>query len=151
MSDIDMNLSANSPLDASASAPRPALRPVQVLLVEDSPVIRDSLIDLVESDHRCMVGRTTDGETEARAALQGHDFQIAIIDLQLREGSGLNVLSWLQHQPDPPLRIVLTNFAEPRVRAQCLALGADYFFDKSREFEEVSTAIDRYLSTLDNI
>ncbi|MFT4173857.1 MAG: response regulator [Rhodocyclaceae bacterium] len=119
---------------------------VQVLLVEDSPVIRDSLIDLVESDVRCVVSHSTDSETAARAALREGHFQIAIIDLQLREGSGMNVLAFLQHDPAPPLRIVLTNFAEPRVRAQCLALGAEYFFDKSREFEEVSTAIDRYLS-----
>ena len=123
-----------------------AKQKVSVLLVEDSPLIRDSLIDLIESDARCTVGFTSDNETQAKEALARDEYDIAIIDLQLREGSGQGVLRFLQQQANPPLRIVLTNSAEPRIRVQCLALGAEYFFDKAREFEEVSVAIDRYLA-----
>ena len=38
--------------------------------------------------------------------------------------------------------IVLTNYAFPQYRAKSLALGADYFFDKAREYHRVREVLD---------
>lgn len=123
---------------------------VPVLLVEDSPLISRSLIDLLEEDGRCRVAHVSDTESDATAALASQACRIAVIDLQLREGSGLGVLKFLQHRPDPPITIVLTNFARPEIRAQCRALGAHHFFDKSREFDLVVPAIQAFLDGASN-
>lgn len=127
--------------DANPSIAEPAA----VLLVEDSPMISRSLTDLLEDGGRCKVVRVVDTEPAARAFLEHEGCRVAVIDLQLREGSGLGVLRFLRERPDRPLTIVLTNFARPEVAAQCRALGAHHFFDKSREFLEVMPAIEAYL------
>ena len=119
---------------------------VAILLVEDSPAIQEGIIDLIEEDPRCRIAYVTDAESAAIAELQSGRYEIAIIDLQIREGSGQGVLKFLGTQLRPMLKIVLTNFDRPQVRAQCMALGADYFFDKSREFEKVAEAIDAWLA-----
>ena len=119
---------------------------VRVLLVEDSVMIRDSLIDLIECNPQRAVAMATDSEVIAKAALANQEYDIAIIDLELNEGSGQGVLRFLLGRYRAPLRIVLTNSVEPRVREECLALGADYFFNKSRQFDDVSQAIDRHLA-----
>jgi CheY-like chemotaxis protein len=38
--------------------------------------------------------------------------------------------------------IVLTNYAIPRLREHSLALGADYFFEKAREFNRVREVLE---------
>ncbi len=129
--------------DAAAD---PAIdHPVPVLLVEDSPMISRSLTELIEDGGRCRVARVVDTEAAARQFLAQEGCRVAVIDLQLKEGSGLGVLKFLRDRNDRPLTIVLTNFARPEVAAQCRALGAHHFFDKSREFLEVMPAIEAFL------
>lgn len=118
---------------------------VPVLLVEDSPFITRSLVDLIEEDGRCRVIHTAETEEEAIARLASGTCAIAIVDLQLKRGSGLGVLAYLRGRADRPLTIVLTNFARPEIRAECRVLGAHHFFDKSREFDRVMPAIEHYL------
>ncbi len=72
-------------------------------------------------------------------------YQVAIIDLQLRQGNGVNVLRAMQRARAPGIRIVYTNHAQvPAYRRQCADAGADYFFDKSLEMEEVFRVIEEY-------
>ena len=57
-----------------------------------------------------------------------------ILDLQLKQGNGLNVLRSLQQARRKRGRIaVFTNYAFPQYRDRSMALGADYFFDKARD------------------
>ena len=57
-----------------------------------------------------------------------------LLDLQLRDGIGLDVLTRVkQVRPDLHV-IVLTNFATQQYRQASLSAGADYCLDKSREF-----------------
>jgi two-component system, OmpR family, response regulator len=118
---------------------------IRVLVVEDSQAILTSLVELIEEDPRCRVAFSTDSEREARDAFARESFDIAIVDLQIREGTGQGVLRYLKTLPHPPLRIVLTNFDRPAVREQCRVLGAEHFFDKSREFESVVGAISDWI------
>lgn len=118
---------------------------VPVLLVEDSPFISRSLVDLIEEDGRCRVVHTAETEEDAIARLASGACTIAVVDLQLKRGSGLGVLAYLRDRPERPLTIVLTNFARPEIQAECHTLGAHHFFDKSREFDRVMPAIERYL------
>ena len=107
-------------------------------------MIRDSLVDIINADSRRRVTATADTETEAIDIVRRGNIDIAIIDLQLRQGSGVGVLQQLGHEKSV-LKIVLTNFSSPQMRQRCLDLGANYYFDKSREFELVVQVIDAWL------
>ena len=66
-----------------------------------------------------------------------------VLDLQLRHGTGLGVLRALISRRPPNTKvIVLTNYAFPQYRAKSMALGADYFFDKAREYHRVREVLD---------
>jgi DNA-binding NarL/FixJ family response regulator len=65
---------------------------------------------------------------------------LAIIDIQLKEGSGIGILSALQKDPQrfgAPRKVVLTNFAHSTMRQRCQTLGMDAFFDKSLHINEL--------------
>ena len=62
---------------------------------------------------------------------------VVIIDIFLKSGSGLGVLTGIRSFAPPPARIVLTNYATPDMKARCMALGAEAVFDKSGEIDEL--------------
>ena len=64
-----------------------------------------------------------------------HDCDIAIVDIYLRRGTGLNVLRALQRFGRSADRVVLTNYATDEIRRHALALGASRVFDKSGEID----------------
>jgi len=61
---------------------------------------------------------------------------VVLLDMQLLEGSGMDVLKALRHDDHPPMIVVLTNHADPVSRERSLKEGARYFFDKSTEFDQ---------------
>ena len=80
-------------------------------------------------------------ETEADAVrqLRAQPVDVAIVDLRLKEGSGIGVIESIRalHAKAPPTIIVLTNYAFPEFETACRKRGADYFFDKSTQFGAV--------------
>ncbi|MGC3986816.1 MAG: response regulator [Pseudorhodoferax sp.] len=115
---------------------RPA-SPLVVFLVEDNALIRDNLIVALEELVDMRVVAWAESEEDAAEWLREHPdgWQLAVIDLFLRDGSGLGVLQACRARDPRQRAVVLTNYADVDIRAQCLALGADAVFDKSTELD----------------
>lgn len=122
-----------------------------MVLVEDSLAIRGRLIAMIEAVDACHVVASHDTEAGALAWMQDQPFDIAVIDLDLREGSGFGILKALQSRPAARLNgvccVVLTNHGSPRVRSICMGLGADAFFDKSSQIEDLLDYIAQHVSS----
>lgn len=110
---------------------------VITFLVEDNKTIRDQLIPTLEDLTKARVLGTAETESEAIHWLQEHDgsWDVAVVDLFLKEGSGMGVLRGCEQREPHQLVVVLSNYATREMRAQCLALGADAVFDKSTELD----------------
>lgn len=106
-------------------------------IVEDSATIRENLIETLQELALVDAVGVAETEYEGKRWLAQNDeyWDLAIVDLFLKEGSGLNILeSCRQRRPDQKM-IVLSNHATPDVRWRCAQLGADAVFDKSTEIE----------------
>lgn len=110
---------------------------LKVFIVEDSPFIRQNLVGALEEMAPVTVVGHAEDAAAATAALTGQPppCDLAIVDVFLRNGNGLDVLSALHKQGSPVARVILTNYATLEIRAQCLALGADRVFDKSTDID----------------
>jgi DNA-binding NarL/FixJ family response regulator len=117
--------------------------PLHVFLVEDSPIIRERLTESLSTPGRIEVIGHADTEHGAVAALRDADWDVLVLDLQLKQGTGLGVLKALAGaKPEGAKVIVLTNYAIPQFRDRSVALGADFFFDKSREYYRVKSVLE---------
>ncbi len=107
-------------------------------LVEDNQTILENLIETLEEIAYVIVVGHAATESEARQWLSLHDrqWQLAVVDMFLREGSGLGVLAGCRQREPYQKVVVLTNFATPDIRQRSMALGADAVFDKSNELDE---------------
>ena len=115
------------------------MNPLKTYLVEDSAVIRESLIAALEELGPIEVVGTAEDEASAVQWLTRADnqFDLVIVDIFLKGGSGLGVLRAANALAPRRNMVVLSNYATPDMRRKCLELGADRVFDKSSEVEEL--------------
>ena len=127
-----------------------AQQPLHVFLVEDSPIIRERLTESLSTPGRIEVVGHADTEHGAVAALKSTEWDVLVLDLQLKQGTGLGVLKALAGaKPEGAKVIVLTNYAIPQFRDRSVALGADFFFDKSREYYRVKSVLEDLAASRD--
>jgi len=107
----------------------------RVFIVEDSSTIRDNLIETLKELAQFEPVGTAETEHEAKRWLARGEWDLAIMDLFLREGSGLNVVEAAQRRRPDQKVVVLSNHSSRDVRWRCQQLGADAVFDKSTELE----------------
>jgi two-component system, OmpR family, response regulator len=108
-------------------------------IVEDSPTIRENLIETLQELALVEAVGIAETETEGKQWLAEHDgyWDLAIVDLFLKEGSGLNILEACRSRRPGQKMIVLSNHATRDVRWRCAQMGADAVFDKSTEIEDL--------------
>ncbi len=108
-------------------------------IVEDSATIRENLISTLEEIAPVKVVGFAETEREASHWLSANngDWQLAIVDLFLKEGSGLGVLKGCQNRHAHQKVVVLTNYATNDIRRRCAELGSDAVFDKSNELDQL--------------
>jgi DNA-binding NarL/FixJ family response regulator len=104
-------------------------------IVEDSSTIRDNLIETLRELADFEPVGATESEHEAKRWLTANSWDLAVIDLFLREGSGMNVLEACRRRQSGQKIVVLSNHSSRDVRWRCQQLGADAVFDKSTELE----------------
>lgn len=110
---------------------------LKTYIVEDSPVIRDNLIATLEELVPVKVVGTAEDEATAVAWLAhgDHPFDLVIIDIFLKGGSGLGVLRHATGLRRDAKLVVLSNYATADMRQRCLELGAHKVFDKSHDID----------------
>ena len=108
-------------------------------IVEDSATIRENLISTLEEIAPVKVVGFAETEQEASLwlSINNGNWQLAIVDLFLKEGSGLGVLKGCQSRNAYQKVVVLTNYATDDIRRRCSELGSDAVFDKSNELDQL--------------
>lgn len=110
---------------------------LKTYLVEDNPTIRENLIATLEELVDIDAIGVSDTENEAKLWLQNNplSWDLAILDLFLKQGSGLGVLAACRDRQSSQKVVVLTNYATTDIRQRCTQLGVDAVFDKSNEID----------------
>lgn len=80
---------------------------------------------------------------EAVALVLRGGTDVVVLDLHMPGKSGFDILPALRAAPARPTIVVLTSHPTEHHKRQCIALGADYFFDKARDFARVIDVILR--------
>lgn len=108
-----------------------------VFIVDDSAVVRDRLAQMISGLPGVDLVGQADIAFEAIEGLRRLRPTCAVLDISMPGGSGIDVLETIKREQPALSVIMLTNFAQDQYRQKCLQLGADYFFDKTTEFERV--------------
>ncbi len=110
---------------------------MKLLIVEDSAPIRASLLGLLEGIEGLGTVHTAASLAQALDIVGRELPSLVILDLQLPDGNAMHRISTMKALSPTVHIAVLTNDANEFVRDRCLKAGANWFFDKSTEFEKV--------------
>jgi DNA-binding response OmpR family regulator len=120
---------------------------LKALIVEDSEAIAERLVEMLSIPGSVEVFATATTETDAIAACNDRDVDLAIVDLQLAQGTGFGVIRRLRARSGKPICIVvLTNHAVPALRMASMEAGADHFLDKSKDFAAVPRVVSELIA-----
>ena len=110
---------------------------LRTYFVEDNRTIRENLIETLEELANVRSVGFAETEADALAWLDAHpdEWDLLIVDLFLRGGSGMGVLQHCQGRSAERKVVVLSNYTTADVRVRCLQIGADAVYDKSNEIE----------------
>jgi DNA-binding NarL/FixJ family response regulator len=118
-------------------------KPLRVLLVEVSPLLRGRLESMISQHAAFKVTGLAAAEAEAVEKLDSVPYDVIVVDVELRPGSGIGVIRQARTRNKDPKDgshvwiIVLTNYDLPTVRERCMQAGADHFLDKMREIDQL--------------
>jgi two-component system, OmpR family, response regulator len=118
-------------------------KPLRILLVEDSPLLRGRLENMISQHAAFKVTGLAAAEAEAVEKLDSVPYDVIVVDVELRPGSGIGVIRQARARNKDVKDgshvwiVVLTNYDLPTVRERCMQAGADHFLDKMREIDQL--------------
>jgi DNA-binding NarL/FixJ family response regulator len=113
------------------------VRRFKAIIVEDSLRMQDILIGAVQAVAGLEFVGASDTAADALADFESHRPDVVILDLVLRLGSGLDILTAIKRRAPGCLVLVFSAYDSEPYRTRCLGAGADYFFSKMRQHREL--------------
>jgi DNA-binding NarL/FixJ family response regulator len=116
---------------------------LKVLIADDSEPISEMLTELISEAGRVEVIGVARAEETAIDAIRRLRPDVVILDLQLKPGSGTNVLRAVRADPSlAATRILVTsNHVSAQLKDGCMELGADGYYDKVKELGALAARI----------
>ena len=119
------------------------MKDMKIIIADDSKLIRDRIAERVELIDNVNVVAQTTNSFETIEEINIHKPDVLILDIRMPEGSGINVLKYIQKNKTKIVTIVVTNYPIIQYKNKCFELGADYFFGKATEFDEVFKLVEK--------
>ncbi len=120
---------------------------INVVVVDDSEIIRDRITVLLSEVPAVNIVGYADNPLSAIELIMNTNPDVVILDIFLTGGSGIHVLKNIRGKKMMSKIIMLTNYAQDEYRKKCFEEGADFFFDKSTEFDRVVEIISKLSTT----
>jgi DNA-binding NarL/FixJ family response regulator len=110
---------------------------MKVLIADDSCEVRERIKMLLSEVEKVEMIEEAENVQQAIEHIKQQGPDVVILDIKMPGGNGIDVLKEIVRNDQIPVVIMLTNYPYPQYRKKCMDAGADFFFDKSREFEKI--------------
>ena len=113
----------------------------KILIVDDEEIMRNFLLD-VFMDEGYNLDSAADG-TEALEKISKNQYQLIITDIRMPGVDGTQVLKKAK-ESDPHVEvIVITGYASPQTKQECLRLGAAYYLAKPFQINQIRALVNK--------
>lgn len=118
-------------------------RKTRVFIADDSLIVRERLVTMLDELAEIEIVGQAENVAEAIKTIRKVKPDVVILDIRMPGGSGIDVLRNIKQGEATPMVIILTNYPYLGYRQKCLRAGADFFLDKSTEFEQIPALFER--------
>ena len=121
------------------------MKKLVTLIIDDSLIIIERFIEILNEMDNIETVVYANNYTEGLQMLEDIKPDIALLDINLPDKSGIELLRIIRQQGFDTKVIMITNQATDHYKKVCATLGSNYFFDKSNEFEQIPAIISAIL------
>jgi len=114
---------------------------MRVVVVDDSTIVRERLISMISGIPSLTIVGEAGNSFEALNIIEEKTPDVVVLDIKIPGDSGIEVLKKVKKMNSSIITILLTNYPLLQYKEKCIEYGADYFFDKSVEFSEVTEVL----------
>ena len=118
---------------------------MKIVIADDSSLLRDRIKILLNSISNSFEVYEAENGLEALRLVKEREPDLAIIDIRMPEMNGIDVLKKIRKLKIKVKVCILTNYAYPIYRRNCIEAGADYFLRKTEDFEEIEIIVNEML------
>jgi DNA-binding NarL/FixJ family response regulator len=116
---------------------------MKIVLADDSKILRQRIISLLEEIQGVQVVAEAENSHQAIQYVEDLKPDLIILDIRMPDGGGLEALKVLKDKNISVTKMIFTNYPNEQYRKKCMELGADYFFDKSTDFEKMVDVVKK--------
>jgi DNA-binding NarL/FixJ family response regulator len=118
---------------------------MKVFVVEDSAAVRERLLEMLQEVEDIEVVGEAEAFDAAVAGIIRTRPDVAVLDIKLADGrgSGIDVLAEVKKVLPGMRAIVLSNYATPQHMKASADAGAEFFLDKSADFERIAEILEQ--------
>ena len=120
---------------------------LKVFIADDSKEIRSRFIEILQENKSIVVSGESGDAEQAMIALHNLKPDVVILDIHMPKGEGMQVLKDIKMMDPEMVVIIFTAFPDPEYRRTYLAAGADYFFDKTKDFQKMADVLAELAET----
>ena len=114
------------------------MKTLKVFVSEDSVIVKDLLVSMFQALEGTYIAGTAADTVGILNEVQRTQPDVVTLDICMPGGgNGIDVLQALKKMKPAPKVIMLTNYSSDLYRKKCMALGADFFLDKTTEFDKI--------------
>ena len=113
-----------------------------IIIVDDSDILRDRLKTLIYPNKKINIVGEASNFIEAMQLLSKYHIDIVLLDIHMPGANGFKILSEIRSQNTTIKVIIMTNYPTKQYKKAAFELGADYFIDKSEEFEIIPNILN---------
>jgi DNA-binding NarL/FixJ family response regulator len=117
---------------------------IKVFIADDSLIVREHLVTMLDELVGIEIVGQAEQVAEAISAIRDLQPDVVILDIRMPGGSGIDVLRNIKQDGVGPVVIILTNYPFLGYRQKCLEAGADFFLDKSTEFNQIPKLFEQF-------
>jgi len=123
---------------------------MRLFIADDSEILRFRLIEMLSEIKEIEIVGQTGYAQEAIESVKKLIPDVVILDLRLPDGNGINVLKTIKKRNAFTKVIIFTNYPYFQYRKRCLDAGAEFFFYKATEFEELIEVLKQLIPEYEN-
>jgi DNA-binding NarL/FixJ family response regulator len=110
---------------------------MRAFIVDDSAIVRMRLAEMLVTEADVTVVGQAGTVAAALHEIPQVQPECVLLDIQLPDGDGISVLKAVKRMTPSPAVVMFTNYTDDFYRQRCQVAGADFFLDKSKQFDEI--------------
>ena len=116
---------------------------MKLFVIDASPLGQKGMVDLLSDINGIEIAGSTNDMNTIHDMLRENDTDVIIMDIEMPERNGIDILTWIKARYPSVIIIICSNLSYPQYRMRCREVGAEFFFDKSTEFQMVPETVRR--------